>query len=171
TWAALAAANSKKWGSAVEQNSPNEAAPRGPAGLQGQHPNLVAALNVTTPQCFVKGVTKPISWSLLTNHLNTHFGPLKDLEIVRSKACAFFEFLNLDSARKAIVASLPRSQGGEGGVFIDCGEDVGTLRISIEKRKERGDLPRSRPGGGGGGGVRGRRGMDAGRGFGPSRNE
>ncbi|KAF7360314.1 putative G3BP-like protein [Mycena venus] len=115
TWANLAAANSKKWGSAVAQDSrgttevapatpttpappattgsPGAAAQRGPAsGQGGQHPNLVAALNVTTPQCFVKGVIEPISSSLLTAHLNTHFGPLKDLEIVRSKACAFFEF-------------------------------------------------------------------------------
>ncbi|KAJ6495123.1 hypothetical protein C8R45DRAFT_824064, partial [Mycena sanguinolenta] len=119
-----------------------------PAGQQAQHPNLVAALDVTTHQFFVKGVLEPISLSLLTNHLNTYFGPLKNLEIVRSKACAFFEFLELDSARKAIVASLPRTQGGEGGVWIDCGRDVGTLRIWIEKRKERGERW-SRLGGGG----------------------
>jgi len=199
TWANLAAANSKKWGSAVAQDSrgttevapatpstpqapaaptggPGAGAQRGPAGQQGQHLNLVAALNVTTPQCFVKGVIEPISPTLLTNHLNTHFGPLKDLEIVRSKACAFFEFLNLDAARRAIVASLPSSQGGEGGVWIDCGAE-GNLRISIETRKERGDRPVSRPRGGGpmgegrggegrgrGEGFRGGRGRGAGRG-------
>ncbi|KAJ6588948.1 hypothetical protein B0H19DRAFT_1102190 [Mycena capillaripes] len=203
TWANLAAANSKKWGSAVAQDSrgTTEVAPatpstpsqpptgppagpapaqRGPPGQQGQHPNLVAALNVTTPQCFVKGVIEPISTTLLTNHLSAHFGPMKDLEIVRSKACAFFEFLNLESARKAIAASLPQSQGGEGGVWIDCGGDVGPLRISIETRKERGDRPVSRPRGGGpmgegrGGEGRGRgegfrgRGRGAGRGAGPS---
>ncbi|KAF7349098.1 hypothetical protein MVEN_01431900 [Mycena venus] len=191
TWAALAAGNPKKWGSALAQNSPTEAAPvtlsltqsptgptpgtgpgaqRGPTGGQpGQHPNLIAALNVTTPQCFVKGVIEPmISSDLLTTHLNRHFGPLKDLEIVRSKACGFFEFLNLDSARKAIVMSLPQSQGGEGGVWIECGADVGLLRISIETRKQRGDRPGRRSGRGG---VRGGRGKDAGRGFGPSRNE
>ncbi|KAJ7666137.1 hypothetical protein DFH06DRAFT_267765 [Mycena polygramma] len=203
TWANLAAANSKKWGSAVAQDSrgTTEVAPaapsapqapagppsgppaaqRGPPGQQGQqHPNLVAALSVTTPQCFVKGVIEPISATLLTNHLTTHFGPMKDLEIVRSKACAFFEFLNLEAARKAIVASLPQGQGGEGGVWIDCGGDVGALRISIETRKERGDRPVSRPRGGGpmgegrGGEGRGRgesfrggRGRGAGRGAPP----
>lgn len=83
---------------------------------------------MTTPQCFVKGVIEPITQTLLTNHLNTHFGPLKDLEIVRSKACAFFEFLSLDAARRAIATSLPQSHGGEGGVWIDCGPDVGNLR-------------------------------------------
>lgn len=55
---------------------------------------------------------------------------MKDLEIVRSKACAFFEFQNLDSARRAIAASLPPSQGGEGGVWIDCG-DSGSLRCVL----------------------------------------
>ncbi|KAJ7740034.1 hypothetical protein DFH07DRAFT_839695 [Mycena maculata] len=196
TWANLAAANSKKWGSVAQDSrgttevptvapsapSPapaptaGPAARAGPVSQQGQHPNLVAALSVTTPQCFVKGVIEPISASLLSNHLTTHFGPMKDLEIVRSKACAFFEFNNLDAARRAIAASLPQAQGGEGGVWIDCGGDVGTLRISIETRKERGDRPVSRPRGGGpmgegrGGEGRGRgEGFRGGRGRGASR--
>ncbi|KAJ7892878.1 hypothetical protein B0H14DRAFT_3081451 [Mycena olivaceomarginata] len=215
TWANLAAANSKKWGSAVAQDSrgttevapsptptPAPAATSAPArgghqqsgsqhgaqgghgqqqsGAQGQHPNMIAALNVTTPQCFVKGVIEPITVAALTAHLTTTFGPLKDLEIVRSKACAFFEFLSLDAARRAIAASLPNSQGGEGGVWVDCGEGVGTLRISIETRKERGDRPVSRPrggaplgegrGGGGGGEGRGRgEGFRGGRGRGGAR--
>ncbi|KAJ7033653.1 hypothetical protein C8F04DRAFT_1183864 [Mycena alexandri] len=201
TWANLAATNSKKWGSAVAQDSRGTtevaaapapppaashpppgppAAQRPPPNHQGQHPNYVAAMNVTTPQCFVKGVLEPITSSLLTAHLNTHFGQMKDLEIVRSKACAFFEFQNLDSARRAIATSLPPSQGGEGGVWIDCG-DAGLLRISIETRKERGDRPVSRPRGGGpmgegrggegrgrGEGFRGARGRGAGRGAGAS---
>ncbi|KAJ6627867.1 hypothetical protein B0H10DRAFT_1992390 [Mycena sp. CBHHK59/15] len=192
TWANLAAANPKKWGSAVAQDSrgttevptaapsapaqppvgvsvggPGPAARAGPTSHPGQHPNLVAALNVMTPQCFVsQGVIEPITSTLLTNHLNTHFGPLKDLEIVRSKACAFFEFLSLDAARRAIATSLPTGQGGEGGVWIDCGGDVGSLRISIETRKERGDRPPSRPRGGAPMGGEGRGGEGRGRGDG-----
>ncbi|KAJ7634888.1 hypothetical protein FB45DRAFT_830387 [Roridomyces roridus] len=198
TWANLAAANPKKWGSAVAQDSrgTSEMAPAapstpvqppaasagpaarsGPAGQQGQqHPNLVAALNVNTPQCFVKGVIEPINSTLLTNHLTTHFGPMKDLEIVRSKACAFFEFQSLEAARRAIATSLPQQQGGEGGVWVDCGNGE-TVRISIETRKERGERPVSRPRGGGptggegrgrGDGFRGRgRGAGAGRGAPP----
>lgn len=84
TWANLAATNSKKWGSAVAQESrgttevpattnspmPPSGAPtpstqhgpsaqRGPPHSQqhaprGEHPNLVAAQSVSTPQCFVK---------------------------------------------------------------------------------------------------------------------
>ncbi|KAJ7276059.1 hypothetical protein B0H12DRAFT_1005026, partial [Mycena haematopus] len=184
SWANLAATNSKKWGSAVAQDSrgttevvpatpstpqPPSAGPTGgpgPKAQHGPHTNLVAAQNVTTPQCFVKGVIEPISSTLLTNHLTQHFGPLKDLEIVRSKACAFFEFLNLEAARKAIVASLPAGQGGDGGVWIDCGPEVGTLRISIETRKERGERPVSRPRGGGPMGGEGRGGEGRGRGEG-----
>jgi hypothetical protein len=69
TWANLAAANSKKWGSAVAQESrgttevpttntpPNAPQPPGPAPASGHrdhHPFHVAAQSVTTPQCFVK---------------------------------------------------------------------------------------------------------------------
>jgi hypothetical protein len=43
----------------------------------------------------------------LRNTLTGRFGPIKDLDIVRSKACAFLEFTNVDAARRAIVASLP----------------------------------------------------------------
>ncbi|KAJ6487889.1 hypothetical protein C8R45DRAFT_869024 [Mycena sanguinolenta] len=184
SWANLAATNPKKWGSAVAQDSrgttevvpatpstpqpppPGPTGGAGPKAQHGPHPNYVAAQNVTTPQCFVKGVIEPISPALLTNHLTQNFGPLKDLEIVRSKACAFFEFLNLDAARKAIATSLPTGQGGDGGVWIDCGPEVGNLRISIETRKERGERPVSRPRGGGPMGGEGRGGEGRGRGEG-----
>lgn len=65
---------------------------------------------------------------------------MKDLEIVRSKACAFVEFQQLDSAKRAILASLPANQGGEGGVWIEVpgGE---SLRINIETKKERPERP------------------------------
>ena len=110
--------------------------------------------------------------------LTNRFGPLKDLEIVRSKACAFFEFLNIEAAKKAIIASLPQSQGGEGGIRIDV--EGGQVRILVETRKERGERPVSRPRGGapvngenrGGGSFRGRggpRGGGAGGGGGSNR--
>ncbi|KAJ7485251.1 hypothetical protein FB451DRAFT_1228893 [Mycena latifolia] len=194
TWANLAAANSKKWGQPSHRTLGAQPRllprhpPRPPRLLRVPPPVLVAQRewapeaskgSIPTSQFDVQGVIEPISSTLLTNHLNTHFGQMKDLEIVRSKACAFFEFLNLESARRAIVASLPQGQGGEGGVWIDCG-DAGPLRISIETRKERGDRPVSRPRGGGpmgegrggegrgrGEGFRGARGRGAGRGTGP----
>lgn len=202
SWASLAASNSKGWGSAVAQQSrgttetvlipapPAQAttptpapAPQRPQGQQGrqEHPSYVAAQTVTTASCFVKGVTEPISQTALQNTLTTRFGPIKELEIVRSKACAFIEFQSVDFAKRAIVASLSQHQGGEGGVWIDVGGEVGQVRITVETKKERGDRPISRPrggappangdgrgssngGGGGGGSFRGRGGGRAGRG-------
>jgi len=190
TWANLAAANSKKWGAAVAQESrgttevpvsppasatgnqspaahhthlPNNNT-QGRSGSGGRdggvHPAVQAALSVTTAQCFVKGVTEPITQTQLTAVLTQRFGPIKDqAEIVRSKACAFLEFQSLDAAKRAIIACLPVGQGGEGGVRIDVGGEVGSIRILVETRKERGDRPVSRPRGGapvnGGGDARG----------------
>ena len=66
TWANLAAANSKKWGSAVAQESrgvseipitstpPNAPASPAPASGRDQHPVFIAAQNITHPQCVVK---------------------------------------------------------------------------------------------------------------------
>ena len=66
TWANLAAANSKKWGSAVAQESrgvsevpitntpPNAPASPAPGLGRDQHPALIAAQSITHPQCFVK---------------------------------------------------------------------------------------------------------------------
>jgi len=88
---------------------------------------------------------------------------------VRSKACAFLEFVSVDSAKRAIIASLTQNQGGDGGVWLDVGGDAAQVRISIETKKERGDRPVPRPrvpsvngeargGAGGGSGFRGGRG-------------
>lgn len=87
-----------------------------------------------------------ITESALRN-VTSRFGPVKELEIVRSKACAFLEFEKVDSARRAITTSLPQNQGGQGGVRVD--EIEGTPRITFETKKERGERPMSRPRGGG----------------------
>lgn len=102
--------------------------------------------------------------------LTSKFGPIKDLDIVRSRACAFLEFSSVEAARRAITASLNTNHGGEGGVFVD-GEGDTPVRIFIETRKERGDRPTPRPRGGappvngenrGQGGYRGGRGSGRG---------
>ena len=85
-----------------------------------------------------------ITETALRNTLVSRFGPIKDLDLVRSKACAFLEFSNVDAARSAICASLPASQGGEGGIRIDVG-DGHQVRITVETRKARGERPVSRP--------------------------
>lgn len=104
-----------------------------------QHPAVAAAMSVTTPQCFVKSVTENISDAELTSALTSRFGAVKELDILRARACAFLEFGSVDAARRAIIASLPVSQGGEGGIR------VGEGRIIVETRKERGDRPTPRP--------------------------
>ncbi|KAJ2936864.1 hypothetical protein H1R20_g230, partial [Candolleomyces eurysporus] len=88
----------------------------------------------------LKGVTEPISQPALTTVLSQRFGAIKELEIVRSKACAFVEFQTVESAKRAIIASLSTNQGGEGGVYVDAGEG-GSIRVYIETKKERGDRP------------------------------
>ncbi|KAF9239811.1 hypothetical protein BU15DRAFT_87827 [Melanogaster broomeanus] len=196
TWASLAATDPKRWGSQVATESrgltevpaassspaptsgTQSPAPHGPGHRGGQQhgsreaPAITAAMALTTPQCFVKGVTEPVTQFQLSQVLTQRFGAVKDVEIVRSKACAFLEFLSLDAAKKAIITSLPQNQGGEGGIRIDVGGEVGQVRIVVETRKERGDRPQSRPRGGGPmngearGGYRGGRGGSGGRGRG-----
>lgn len=109
--------------------------------------------------------------------LLARFGSIKELEIIRSKACAFLEFTTVDSARRAIIASLPMSQGGEGGIRITEGHDNphsrDVPRITVETRKERGERPPPRPRTGPPGGEMrgGFRGLpnNRGRGAGPTR--
>jgi hypothetical protein len=73
---------------------------------------------------------------------------------VRGKACAFLEFGTLDAARRAIIASLPPSAGGEGGVKIDI-EGTAPVKIIVETRKEKSERPTARPRTGGTGQERG----------------
>jgi hypothetical protein len=124
-----------------------------------------AILKSSVCQGVVDNITQPALAGLLT----ARFGSIKDLEIVRSKACAFLEFSSVEAARRAIIASLNRNQGGEGGVFLDV--DGSSMRVFIETKKERGDRPAPRPRGGapavngegrGQGGYRGRGGSGRG---------
>ncbi|KAF8637880.1 hypothetical protein AX17_002503 [Amanita inopinata Kibby_2008] len=120
---------------------------QGGQGRPDHHPHYVAAQSVSTPHCFVKGVAELVSQTALSAHLTQRFGPVKEVEIVRTRLCAFIEFQSVDSARRAITASLPQSQGGEGGLYIDVGEG-GPVRIFVETKKERGERPVGRPRGG-----------------------
>ncbi|KAH7887068.1 hypothetical protein F5I97DRAFT_1927330 [Phlebopus sp. FC_14] len=194
TWASLAAADSKRWGSQVATESKGmsevpvtSGSPAPTSGTQSpsshgppqrsghhhgsrEHSAVTAAHALTTGQCFVKGVVEPVTQSHLSQVLTQRFGLVKDVEIVRSRACAFLEFHSLDAAKKAIIASLPQNQGGEGGIRIDVGGEAGQVRIVVETRKERGERPQNRPRGGGHmngearGGFRGGRGGPRGRG-------
>ncbi|QRW19146.1 nuclear transport factor 2 [Rhizoctonia solani] len=130
-----------------------------PIDTSNLSPQAQAALSVNTPQCFVKlndwvrdnaagnqtqSNAESVSPAALKEVLTARFGAIKELEVVRTKACAFLEFVQVDSARRAILASLPTNQGGEGGIRI--GEDTPNERaprITVEMRKERGDRPMS----------------------------
>ena len=84
-------------------------------------------------------MTDAVSDAALKDTLTKRFGPIEKVDFHRQKACAFLEFTQLDAARRAIAASLPVSQGGEGGIRIDGAE--GNARIYVETRKERGERP------------------------------
>lgn len=116
-------------------------------------------------------MTENISDDALRKTLTERFGPIKELDILRNKACAFLEFTQLDAARRAIAASLQIAQGGEGGIRIDGGES--NARIYVETRKERGERPPPRGGPNnnerGRGGFRGRGGPGRGRGGPPQK--
>ncbi|KAH9855374.1 hypothetical protein C2E23DRAFT_724549 [Lenzites betulinus] len=194
TWASLAATGAKGWGPAVASQSrgtseapaPSSAPPAPLSGPQSPaphvttrplarpdaHPALIAAQNVQTAQCFIKGVTENVTDAALRTTLAARFGPVKELEIVRSKVCAFLEFTQLEAAKRAIVASLPIPQGGEGGVRIETDGGAGQARVYVETRKERSERPGPRGGAPingdrGRGGFRGRGGPGRGRGAPP----
>lgn len=122
----------------------------------------------------LQGVVDGVTDAGVKNALQ-RFGPIKEIQIVRSKACAFVEFNTVDSARRAIIASLPVPAGGEGGLRVGAGPDGHPLRLSVETKKERGDRPppRGPPVNGGDrrGGFRGRGapGGGRGRGAGPAK--
>ncbi|KAM6503458.1 hypothetical protein JOM56_000401 [Amanita muscaria] len=175
SWASLAASNPKKWGLTVAADSrgttevPASVSPGPASGTQTPHnanqppagrpqqggqgrsdhhgSSLAAAQSITTSHCFVKGVLGQITQPLLTNALS-RFGPVKDVDIVHARMCAFIEYQTVDSARRAIIASLPHKDGGEGGLFIEVGGDVGQIRLTVETKKERGDRPPNRGRGG-----------------------
>lgn len=130
-----------------------------PVDSSNLSPQAQAAMAVNTAQCFIKlndwvrenvpgapatASAESVSPGALRDVLTTRFGAIKELEVVRAKACAFLEFQTVESARRAIRASLPVNLGGEGGIRI--GEDTDAERaprITVEMRKERADRPMS----------------------------
>jgi hypothetical protein len=114
----------------------NGAAPTG-----NRHPFYENALKVNTPHCFVKlpnwtaqdtneKMAEVIDESTL-KQIASRFGDVVKVEIVKGKACAFVEFQKVESARKAIIASLTTHQGGEGGI------PHGEGKLAFETRKEK----------------------------------
>lgn len=159
TWANLAASNATKWGSnvaaeargvssarAASNPQPRAGGPAAPApaatGATGRpnqssaSPAAAAALSQNHGHVFIKNVTaENVPGETLREALTARFGPLKECQVIPSKACAFAEFASVEAARRAILASLPVREGGEGGVPV--GKDGWTVTVE-EKRKVRG---------------------------------
>ncbi|KAL5480733.1 hypothetical protein ACEPAI_9673 [Sanghuangporus weigelae] len=174
TWANLAAADSKKWGSAVAQESRGvtvEAAPvqhppprsststpvsgsaaGGSRAVSGEKNVRTSNQGQQAPaaasaQVFVKGLVDPMRNEDLENLL-AQFGKIKNIEFVRSSGCAFVEYEDVKNAQRAISASLNKNQGGEGGIFFKRSDNDERMRVYVETRKERGERPPPRGRGG-----------------------
>lgn len=134
TWANLAAANSKKWGQVAQDNKQQQVPIQSPKPSNADTKPTQAQLavqSVSHSLCFVKNVTEAINGEQLRVILERKFGLIRDVDVVRSKACAFVQFEKIDSAKKAIIASHNPSQGGEGGIKI------GNHTVQIESRREK----------------------------------
>ncbi|PLW22810.1 hypothetical protein PCASD_12161 [Puccinia coronata f. sp. avenae] len=192
TWASLAASGKSAWGQghlsasqgvssapsaasqAATDPTPAQSQNRQAAGPP-QHSNTVS---VTTGACFIKSVNENIDEKTLKEQLVKKFGAIKDLDIVRNKACGFLEFERIESAKKAIQMSMPFNMGGKGGIpiVLASGEEY---MINVESKRQPGERGRpvdagpkrgfndraGRPGSnnfGSSGGGRGRGGIDNG---------
>ncbi|GAA5991306.1 hypothetical protein JCM11641_002818 [Rhodosporidiobolus odoratus] len=176
SWASLAASGTSKWGQISHQTKGVSSAAAPPAAVLAPSSSSLPAssspashaayastatpsttgapftepvLAVQTTACFVKGVVETVSDKALRDALTSRFGPLKEMDIVRSKACAFVEFTSLEAARRAIQASLRPSDGGEGGIHIDVGQSM-PARINVVERMQKGERPISNRARGGG---------------------
>ncbi|TIA91136.1 hypothetical protein E3P99_01208 [Wallemia hederae] len=143
TWANLAATNSKKWGQLTQdktspslQQAAAVSAATSPRTTRPDpsKPPTVAQQNVqsvTHALCFVKNVTEHVQGPELRSTLQQKFGLIREVDLVRAKTCAFVQFDKIESAKKAIIASHSKEQGGEGGVKI------GAQTVQLESRREK----------------------------------
>ncbi|KAI7958857.1 hypothetical protein MJO28_002648 [Puccinia striiformis f. sp. tritici] len=193
TWASLAASGKSAWGqshlaasqgvSSAPSATSQPATEPTPAQSQnrqaGGGPQHASPAAITTGSCFIKSVNENIDEKTLKEQLVKKFGPIKELDIVRNKACGFLEFERIDSAKKAIQMSMPFNMGGKGGIpiVLSSGEEY---VINVESKRQPGERGRpvdagpkrgfggdrgGRPGSnnfGPGGGRGGRGGMDNG---------
>lgn len=84
---------------------------------------MISQINI--PNCFVKGVTFQTDADELKKVLQSKFGPIGAIDVVKDKACAFLEFNTVESARKAVAYCLPVSSGGHGEVLLPkCGSSL-----------------------------------------------
>ncbi|GAA5964522.1 hypothetical protein JCM3765_005221 [Sporobolomyces pararoseus] len=162
SWASLAASNTTKWGSlnktAAAQKPAESASTSTPSPAASSSNAQPSSSSASAPasqfteqvqavqhsNCFVKGVLEYVTEKQLKEVLSTRFGPLKELDIIRSKACAFVEFVSLNDARKAIQVSMRHQDGGENGIIFETptGEKA---RINVVERKPHNERPPPKP--------------------------
>ncbi|KAN0060994.1 hypothetical protein ACQY0O_006728 [Thecaphora frezii] len=169
TWANLAAADVSRWGSTVSAevrgvSSSRPAVTASPASrpagavAPGKSGPAGAASPASTASqnhghVFIKNVVADhVSEAALRQALESQFGPLKECQIIVSRACAFAEFASAEHARKAVAVSLPVRDGGKGGVVV--GKDRWT--VIVEEKRKPSDRPQGPRDGARGGGPGGR---------------
>ena len=164
SWADLAGAKAKQVPAVkpAAASSSSSAAPAASssgatAAVQAQNrPVLIpAVLAINSTACFVKGVVETVNEKVLKEQLVSRYGPVRELDVVRAKACAFIEFEKVDGARRAIQASMRPSEGGEGGLII--GGDL----MHVVTKASPGNRPSSSTRGGRTPGGEGRAGAEA----------
>lgn len=126
SWASLAASNSVKWGNqAVEKKGISSAAAPSPtppaeratpaAAAAASRPLIDAVLAINSPLCFVKGVLEPVTDKALRDILTSRFGPIRELDIIRSVSCTVVDMQAstnprlLISRKHALSSSLSES--------------------------------------------------------------
>ena len=95
-------------------------------------------------QCFVREISDHITVLQLRKVLTAKFGTVKELEINRAKGMATLEFTLPESARRAVITSLPVENGGKGGVEIENTKvivEVGLFFFSHSKATRQSSSP------------------------------
>ncbi|WFD27562.1 hypothetical protein MNAN1_002561 [Malassezia nana] len=131
TWANLAASGANRWGTTAAEARGLSSPASAPAKPQGAAPavpankgNKASAPSSGGGQVFVKRLpVGQVSTEALKKTLEAQFGPIKECQLNASKGFAFVEFVQADSARRAIAAS------AEGAVKL------GEATVLVEKRR------------------------------------
>ena len=124
SWADLAGAKAKQApaakvaAAAASSSAPPATSSSATTSTQNRPVLLPVVLAINSTACFVKGVVETVNEKALKDQLTLRYGPVRELDVVRSKACAFVEFEKVDGARRAIQASMRPTEGGEGGLII-----------------------------------------------------
>lgn len=160
---AAAAAAAAGAGTPAAGRSGPSAGGRGANNASGSN-GAGAGSAAATPSVFIKSVQpEHVTEASLRSALERNFGPLRDLQVLPSRGCAFADFQTVEAARKALAAS-----ASNGGVVV--GEKGWKVLVEEKRPKptgaagaERGAAPGGASGGRGGrGGARGGRGGAAG---------